>query len=54
MLTTEQGHHFQVPVEGSLGLLALGYVGLMSWRHAKHQAAHQMIDSYSSSLNKTT
>ncbi len=34
-LTTEDGRSYAVPVGGSLGLLALGDVGLMAWRQAK-------------------
>ena len=31
-LTTEKGEAYEVPIKGSLGLLALGYVGTMLWR----------------------
>jgi hypothetical protein len=41
MITTEDGELFQVPPEGSLGLLALGYKGLIAWRQARRQ--YQMI-----------
>ncbi len=41
MITTEEGKLFQVPPEGSLGLLALGYKGLIAWRQARRQ--YQMI-----------
>ncbi len=41
MITTEDGKLFQVPPEGSLGLLALGYKGLIAWRQARRQ--YQMI-----------
>ena len=34
---TEDGQPFEVPVEGSLGLLALGYIGLLAWRSKKEQ-----------------
>jgi len=34
-LKTPKGKPYDIPVEGSLGLLALGYVGLMSWRELK-------------------
>ena len=40
LLRTKDGEDFDIPVEGSLGLLALGYVGLMAWRQ-KRQAAMQ-------------
>lgn len=29
------GNKFEVPVSGNLGLLALGYQGLMAWRKKK-------------------
>ena len=29
---------YQIPLQGSLGLLALGDVGLMTWRKAKFEA----------------
>lgn len=38
-LKTEDGQAFDIPVEGSLGLLALGYKGLMLWREKRKQAA---------------
>ena len=31
-LVTEKGKSFKIPIKGSLGLLALGYVGTMLWR----------------------
>jgi hypothetical protein len=34
---TEQGHVTEIPAEGSLGLLALGYVGLMAWRNVRRR-----------------
>ncbi|MEZ5012829.1 MAG: hypothetical protein R2794_00925 [Chitinophagales bacterium] len=36
-ITTSDGKPFKVPVEGSLGLLALGYKGLVAWRQARRQ-----------------
>jgi len=38
---TQDGQPFEVPEEGSLGLLALGYVGLMAWRQKRQEA---MVD----------
>ena len=29
---TEQGDNFDIPIKGTLGLLALGYLGTMLWR----------------------
>jgi hypothetical protein len=37
-ITTRDGKPYEVPVEGDLSLLALGYRGLMAWR-AKRIAA---------------
>lgn len=34
-ITTTDGKPFQVPVEGSLGVLALGYKGLVAWRQTR-------------------
>ncbi len=34
-----------IPVEGSLGLLALGADGLRAWRHAKKQAKKEGKES---------
>jgi len=36
-LQTENGEPFEVPVDGSLGLLALGYVGVMLWREKRRK-----------------
>ncbi|MEZ4988432.1 MAG: hypothetical protein R2795_25975 [Saprospiraceae bacterium] len=36
-LSTETGEQFEIPEEGSLGLLALGYEGLMLWRAKKKE-----------------
>ena len=32
LIKTRDGKPYPIPVEGSLGLLALGYKGLMAWR----------------------
>jgi hypothetical protein len=39
VLHTPDGKMFDVPVEGSLSLLALGYKGLMAWRAKRIAAA---------------
>ena len=31
-LTTSDGKKYEIPLEGSLGLLATGYQGIMAWR----------------------
>lgn len=35
VITTSGGDPFKIPVEGSLGLLALGYKGLVAWRQTR-------------------
>lgn len=40
-ITTTDGQPFRIPVEGSLGLLALGYKGLIAWRQVRYQS-HKM------------
>lgn len=35
VIRTKDGKPFPVPPEGSLGLLALGYKGLMAWRQSR-------------------
>lgn len=37
LLKTREGHHVAIPFEGSLGLLALGDVGLILWRDEKER-----------------
>jgi hypothetical protein len=34
-LATNLGEAYEIPERGSLGLLALGYAGLMLWRHKR-------------------
>ncbi len=36
---TKNGESFDVPVEGSLGLLAIGDIGLLAWRLKKKENA---------------
>ena len=36
-LLTQDGHAYEIPEEGSLALLALGYRGLMAWRAKRNQ-----------------
>lgn len=36
-ITTPDGKPFKIPVEGSLGLLAIGYKGLVAWRQVRRQ-----------------
>lgn len=37
VITGPDGQPFKVPAEGSLGLLALGYKGLVAWRQVRRQ-----------------
>ncbi len=50
-LFSVNGQPFSVPAEGSLGLLALGYVGLMAWRGAKRESVASMLTTYTSTLS---
>jgi len=36
-LVTKDGKEYNVPPEGSLGLLALGYRGVMAWRERRRE-----------------
>ncbi len=44
------GENYEIPVEGSLGLLALGYVGIMKWRAVKRDA--MIAEQLKNNLNK--
>lgn len=35
VIKTTTGQSFEIPLEGSLGLLALGDIGLIAWRQKK-------------------
>lgn len=37
--STTDGAAYEVPVEGSIGLLALGHIGLIAWRKKREAAA---------------
>ena len=37
--TYKAGDKYEIPVEGSLGLLALGHIGLKLWRDKKAEVA---------------
>ena len=37
---TEDGVPYEIPNEGSLGLLALGHVGLLAWRAKRLELTH--------------
>jgi len=40
IVTTKDGKSFEVSHEGSIGLLALGYIGLKLWREVRKK--HKM------------
>lgn len=40
----QDGNEYEVPLEGSLGLLAAGYKGLMMWREKKKQHMNDVLD----------
>lgn len=39
---------YQIPPEGSLGLLALGYIGLLAWRTAREKYEKETGKSFQS------
>ncbi len=43
-LTQKDGISYDVPVEGSLGLLALGYQGLVAWRAKRKETAYNFSE----------
>lgn len=51
-ITTTDGQPFKVPVEGSLGLLALGYKGLIAWRQVRRQ--YQKVREANKAQNENT
>ncbi len=46
-LRTDSGEQYEVPAEGSLGLLAMGYKGLMLWRKKRFDAAKAKAEQIS-------
>lgn len=40
-LTTIDGQPIEIPEEGALGLLALGYRGLLAWREKRYLVRQQ-------------
>ncbi len=47
----EPGAAYQIPVEGSLGLLALGAVGILAWRQVR-DAAQSSLTPQTTENNK--
>jgi len=37
-ITDPEGKPYEIPLQGSMGLIALGYRGLMAWRAKKIEA----------------
>lgn len=40
---TDEGEKFEVPPQGSLGLLALGDVGVIAWRQAREKVRQEKL-----------
>ena len=40
-IKTKDGKEFEIPIDGSLGLLALGFKGLMLWRQQRNKAREE-------------
>lgn len=45
--STKDNQAFEIPVEGSLGLLALGDIGLWAWRQKKMEVYQQLQEQKS-------
>lgn len=41
---TKDGEKFDIPLEGSLGLLALGDIGLLAWRNKRAKYIQSIVD----------
>jgi len=41
IILTKDGKEFEIPVEGSLGLLALGAVGINAWRKKQREMIYK-------------
>lgn len=50
--TPKVGDEYQIPVEGSLGLLALGYRGTIAWRKVRKEAIAKMKEKSNDSKEK--
>jgi len=42
IIKDKEGKNIEVPVEGSIGLLALGYKGLMAWRMKRKEVGDSL------------
>ncbi len=45
VLRTPDGQPYDIPVRGSLGLLALGDIGVMAWRNKIQQLKNEKIQA---------
>lgn len=52
LVTTKEGGAYEIPPEGSLGLLALGYRGLTAWRERRNAYFSEQFKQQQSSENK--
>jgi hypothetical protein len=43
LIRQADGTPYEIPAEGSLALLALGYKGLMAWRAKRQQVRQQVL-----------
>lgn len=43
VLKDESGKNLDIPLEGSLGILASGYKGIMLWREKRKEALYQNL-----------
>lgn len=50
-LVTKEGKRYDVPPEGSLGLLALGYRGVMAWRERRREFLEAQKTTIKSTAN---
>ena len=42
-ISQQDGKDFDVPVEGSIGLLALGHLGLKAWRDKRKSVGYDVV-----------
>ena len=47
----KEGRKYDIPIEGSLGLLALGAVGLKAWRKVRREAQRSDMDTLNNVSN---
>lgn len=47
---TKEGKDFEIPLQGSLGLLALGDIGLLAWRQKIAESANNPIKGQDKNL----